>query len=66
MRIHLGGAVLADSFVGQVRALLEQQGTDKYAAQALEEFGLEFVNDVPARAQAHFIGRVVALYEENQ
>ena len=50
--------------VEEVRALIESQGTTAFVALALEELGLTFVEDVVFGE--FFIGRVQALYEENQ
>ena len=52
------------TLVEQVEVLIESQGTDYYVALALDELAIEFVEDVPSEQALYFIGRIVALHEE--
>ena len=52
------------AFVAEVKKLIERQKTTAYVALALEELNLKYVEDVISRS--FFLGRCLALQEENQ
>lgn len=54
------------TYIAAVERLVEDQGTDEYVALVLDELGVEFVEDVPARAREYLIARAVALAEEEE
>jgi len=54
------------SFFETLEALIKKQGGEAYVLVALLELGLEFIDDVLPNNRDYFVGRVVALHEEDQ
>jgi hypothetical protein len=48
-----------------VGALVESQGGETFAALALDELGITYIDEVPVSHQEFFLGRCAALWEES-
>ena len=53
-------------FIRAMEALVESQGSERFAALALDELGITYVDEVEKDHRQFILRRVVALWEEAQ
>ena len=54
------------SFMLELERLVERWGTEATLSLALDEFGSEYVDDIPEEHRTFYVMRCIALWEETQ